>query len=160
METDCAFCRIVRREQSARVVYEDEHVLAFFPLRPATLGHTLVIPKPHCADIWTIGHEAAHRVLDASLHISQGLRTALRPDGLNMINSAGAAATQTVFHFHMHLVPRWNDDRIDDFWARGDFFADHVKDDAANRVRAACAEPAPWMTPARTSARPTASSIP
>lgn len=160
METDCPFCRIVRREQPARVVYEDEHVLAFFPRSPATLGHTLVIPKQHFADIWTIGHEAAQHVLQASLHISQGLKAALQPEGLNMINSAGAAATQTVFHFHMHLVPRWQDDRIDDFWARGEFFADHVKDDVANRVAAACAGLVPWAASAMTSARPTPSSIP
>jgi histidine triad (HIT) family protein len=160
METDCPFCQIVRREQPARVVYEDEHVLAFFPRRPATLGHTLVIPKQHFADIWTIGHEAAQHVLQASLQICQGLRAALQPEGLNMINSAGAAATQTVFHFHMHLVPRWQDDRIDDFWARGDVFADHVKDDAADRVAAACAELVPWTASAMTSARPTPSSIP
>jgi histidine triad (HIT) family protein len=138
VDDDCQFCQIARGDQSARLVYESEDTLAFFPLKPATLGHTLVIPKLHYADIWSIDRRVAHEVFESSLRVSKALRAALDPEGLNLINSAGAAATQTVFHFHVHLVPRWKSDRIGDIWPKGDVYTEEMKDDVANTVREAC----------------------
>jgi histidine triad (HIT) family protein len=136
LATDCDFCKIVRGELSARVIYDTEDTLAFFPLQPATSGHTLVIPKRHVPDLWTVDRPLASKLLGSVLTVSQGLRNALSPDGFNIINSSGRAATQTVFHLHVHLVPRWFDDRVGDIWPPPEPWpSDTVKDDLAHLVR-------------------------
>ncbi|MFF3096532.1 HIT family protein [Streptomyces cyaneofuscatus] len=112
----CVFCAIVTGTESADRVYETEEALAFLPLAPATPGHTLIVPKAHVTDLWHVDMATLAPVMEATLKVSAALRRAFDPDGLNLINSAGAAATQTVFHIHFHLVPRWDGDGIADFW--------------------------------------------
>ncbi|MFD8223035.1 HIT family protein [Streptomyces massasporeus] len=113
---DCPFCEIVAGRSPARVVHESPHTVAFLPLRPAVTGHTLVVPKRHVRDFWHLTTDTAHPLMDAMLLVARGIRTALSPEGLNVINSAGEAASQTVFHLHMHLVPRWSNDRMGHLW--------------------------------------------
>lgn len=137
MTAPCPFCDIVRRIQSARLVYEDSETIAFFPLRPATPGHTLVIPKVHMEEIWNMDLGTVHKVLDSSLTVIQAVRSVLCPEGLNLINSSGQAATQSVLHFHMHVVPRWNDDLMGAIWPQTEVPLDRL-DELACRVRAAC----------------------
>ena len=97
----------------AREIYRDDHAVAFFPLRPATFGHTLVVPRQHVPDIWGLSEaDAACPVL----RVAAALRAAVTPDGLNIIQSSGAAATQTVPHLHVHLVPRWAADAMGPIW--------------------------------------------
>ncbi|MEU6354566.1 HIT family protein [Streptomyces sp. NPDC047072] len=118
---DCPFCEIVAGRAPARIVHESPHTLAFLPLRPATPGHTLIVPRRHVRDLWQLTPETAHPVMDSVLLVARGIRAALAPDGVNLINSAGEAASQTVFHLHMHLVPRWTDDAMGSLWpAPGD----------------------------------------
>jgi histidine triad (HIT) family protein len=112
----CDFCEIVRREEPARIVMRDEHVVAFFPIDPATLGHTLVIPTNHIPDIWALDDMTATMLTHATLRVARAVRTALSPDGLNIIQSNGAAATQTVQHLHVHVVPRWEGDDMGQIW--------------------------------------------
>jgi len=112
----CAFCRIVRGDAPARVVLDTEGVIAFFPLKPAVIGHVLVVPKAHIETVWELDSDTAHQLADASLLVSHALRRALRPEGLNLIQSNGEAATQTIDHLHVHVLPRWTADPIDDFW--------------------------------------------
>jgi len=136
LAVDCDFCDIVHGDQSARVVYKSDNTLAFFPREPATRGHTLVIPKRHVPDLWSVDGPLATTLANAVLTVSHGLRVALSPDGFNIINSTGQAATQTVPHFHVHLVPRWFDDPIGDIWPRSALPAsDTEKDDLASQVR-------------------------
>lgn len=99
-----------------RVVYRDDHAVAFFPLRPATFGHTLVVPRRHIPDIWELPEQTAVHLSRAVLRVAAALRAAVTPDGLNIIQSSGAAATQTVPHLHMHLVPRWAADAMGPIW--------------------------------------------
>lgn len=106
----CDFCRIVDREIPAEVVYETEHSLAFFPLEPATRGHTLVIPKRHIETFLELTPADVPDLGISVLRVGQALRAVLKPEGMNLISSAGAVATQTVMHLHIHLVPRWQDD--------------------------------------------------
>ncbi|MEU2283389.1 HIT family protein [Streptomyces sp. NPDC013178] len=113
---DCPFCEIVAGRAPARIVHETPHTLAFLPLSPATPGHTLVVPKQHVKDLWHLTPETAHTVMDSVLLVAQGIRAALSPEGLNLINSAGTAASQTVFHLHMHVVPRWTSDSMGSLW--------------------------------------------
>lgn len=87
-----------------------EHVVAFFPLEPATLGHTLVVPRQHVPDIWSLDEDTAAQLARVTVRLSNVMRRALQPEGLNVIQSNGEVATQTVFHLHVHVVPRWEGD--------------------------------------------------
>lgn len=113
---DCEFCRIVAHIEQAEIVYESADALAFFPLNPAALGHTLVIPRKHVANLWRLDAAIAAPLFDATLLVAKALESALSPDGLNLINSVGEAASQTVLHLHIHLVPRWQDDHFGNIW--------------------------------------------
>lgn len=136
-DAGCEFCRIAAGAGPARIVFEDEGSIGFLPLRPAVTGHTLVIPRSHVRDIWALSPDDARPLLDATLLLARAIRDAFDPDGLNIINSSGAAATQTVFHLHVHLVPRWDDDGFGDIWPRSETPAPEVADATANAIRAA-----------------------
>jgi histidine triad (HIT) family protein len=137
-DKDCAFCKIVHGDAPARVVYETNDCLAFLPLTPATRGHTLLVSKQHVRDIWSLDIELGTKMLSATLLISHALKASLKPDGLNVINSAGEAASQTVYHVHIHLVPRWYNDHIGDIWPPKEPWHEETLDDLAEVVRAAC----------------------
>jgi ATP adenylyltransferase len=140
-DPDCPFCQIVRQEDAdAREVYRDDHVVAFFPTEPATLGHTLIIPRNHIPDIWALDDETATNLARVTLDISQAVRTAIQPHGLNIIQSNGEAATQTVPHVHVHVVPRWQDDAIGRIWPPETDYSEQQKDDAWEQLRIECGE--------------------
>ena len=134
---DCEFCGIVLGVSEARIVYNTEDVLAFFPLKPATVGHTLLITKAHVPDIWELTGEQGRSIMQALLKLSSAIRVAVAPDGLNIINSAGRAASQTVGHIHFHLVPRWKDDDFGDIWPPSHFLPEVVKEDVASAIEKA-----------------------
>jgi histidine triad (HIT) family protein len=130
----CPFCVADTGASGADIVYETDSALALVPRNPAALGHVLVIPRTHIADVWALEEADARTLTDAVLHVAHAIRRALRPDGLYLIPSAGAAASQTVFHLHVHLVPRWHDDQFGDIWpARAPAFP---ADRTAGAVRA------------------------
>ena len=107
---DCIFCEIVAGNIPATKVYEDEGVLAFMDIAPINPGHTLVIPKQHYRNIFDMPPEVGSQIMKAAILIANAIRTALNPDGLNLFQSNEAAGFQTVFHFHLHVLPRWEDD--------------------------------------------------
>lgn len=107
---DCIFCNIIAGNIPAHKVYENEHVLAFLDILPAARGHTLVIPKTHAAGLTDIAPDALAQTMLGAQLVAHILRSKLEPDGLNMIQNNGAAAGQEVFHYHLHLLPRWHDD--------------------------------------------------
>lgn len=133
----CGFCGIVARQEDAREVLRTEHLVGFFPLEPATLGHTLLIPRNHISDIWSLDEATARHLAEATLALSRAIRDAMNPDGLNVIQSNGAAATQTVPHLHVHLVPRWQNDAMGRIWPEETGWTEQSKNDACNRIRAA-----------------------
>lgn len=136
---DCPFCEIVAREDpDAREVYRDEHTVAFFPTEPAVLGHTMVIPRAHVSDIWQLTEEQASRLSIAALRVAGAIRASLHPDGLNVIQSNGEAASQSVTHVHVHLVPRTLGDRIGRIWPPESDYSEAQKDDAWETLREAC----------------------
>ncbi len=132
----CEFCAIVAGAVPARIVHRDEHTVAFFPLKPAVLGHTLVIPATHVPDIYELTPEISGPLMATVQAGARALREALQPEGLNVINSNGRAATQTVFHLHVHLVPRWQGDHIGSIWPPSEPWSETVKDEVADLVRA------------------------
>lgn len=113
----CPFCAIIKGQDSgARIVYQDRNVTAFLPLVPATRGHTLVVPNRHVTDHADLT-EAESQQLGASLRrTARGVRAAVSPDGMNIIQSTGAVATQSVSHVHFHVLPRWNNDQVKLEW--------------------------------------------
>ena len=112
MEPDCIFCKIVAGEIPAQVLEQDEHTLTFMDIAPATRGHALVIPKRHATDLWEIEPAELSAVTEAAQRQSLRVRDRLGADGVNLLNSCGPAAWQTVFHFHMHVIPRYAGDPL------------------------------------------------
>ncbi len=111
-DPDCIFCKIVAGELPANVVDEDERTLAFMDIAPATRGHALVIPRAHSRDLLDIDPEDLAAVAVAAKRLAARASERLGADGVNVINSCGAAAWQTVFHFHVHVIPRYEGDPL------------------------------------------------
>jgi histidine triad (HIT) family protein len=122
MDADCIFCKIVAGEIPAQIVEQDERTLTFMDIAPATRGHALVIPKRHATDLWEIDPDELAAVSAAAKRQALRARDRLGADGVNLINSCGAVAWQTVFHFHMHVIPRYTGDPLKLPWvpAAGD----------------------------------------
>jgi histidine triad (HIT) family protein len=138
---DCAFCAIAHgRDRTAEVVCEGDQWIAFFPLNPATPGHTLVIPRRHVVDLWQVGPQLGGELMGAVIHVGQAIDRALQPEGMNLITSAGQTAEQTVFHLHLHIVPRWRRDGFGHIWPVEGKFDDASLEDIADRVREACSQ--------------------
>jgi len=112
MAADCIFCKIVAGELPATIVDEDDRTLAFMDISPATRGHALVIPLQHAADLHEIGSEDLAAVAVMAKRVAAKARDRLGADGVNLLNSTGASAWQTVFHFHMHVIPRYEGDPL------------------------------------------------
>jgi histidine triad (HIT) family protein len=110
MAPDCVFCSIVAGEIPAQIVEQDEQTLTFMDIAPATRGHALVIPKRHAADLWEIEQSQLTAVAAAAQRQALRVRDRLRADGVNLINSCRPQAWQTVFHFHIHVIPRYTGD--------------------------------------------------
>ena len=138
----CDFCRIARGEdRSVEVVCEGENWVAFFPLDPATPGHTLVIPRKHIADLWKAEPALAADLTTAVIRVGRAINASLKPDGMNLITSAGRVAEQTVFHLHLHVVPRWRQDGFGDIWPPPRKYTDSQLENIADRIREACSNP-------------------
>ena len=111
-DPDCIFCKILAGELPSSVVDEDEHTVAFLDIAPATRGHALVVPREHVADLLSASAEDLHAVIVASQRLAARMKERLGADGVNLVNSCGAVAWQTVFHFHMHVIPRYEGDPL------------------------------------------------
>jgi histidine triad (HIT) family protein len=109
---DCIFCKIVAGELPATIVDEDERTIAFMDIAPATRGHALVIPRAHAADILSVESEDLLAVAVACRRLAARAKDRLHADGVNLLSSCGAAAWQTVFHFHFHVIPRYEGDPL------------------------------------------------
>ena len=111
-DPDCIFCKIVASELPATKVDEDDRTIAFMDINPGTRGHALVIPKEHVRDLIEIDADELAAVAAAAQRLARRMPEALGVDGVNLINSCGSAAWQTVFHFHLHVIPRYDDDTM------------------------------------------------
>lgn len=136
----CDFCSIVNGATKAEIVCQGEAWIAFFPLKPATPGHTLVIPRRHVHDLWSADPTLADELMAAVIKVGRAIREALTPDGMNLITSSGAEAEQTIFHLHLHLLPRYHDDGFDDIWPPKRKLPDVDLEGVADRIRDACHE--------------------
>jgi histidine triad (HIT) family protein len=114
---ECIFCKIVTGLAPSYRVMEDEHAVAFLDIAPATPGHTLIVPREHARDLWELSEDACAEVARLVHRVSSLLRAALTPDGLSVTHATGEAAGQDVFHFHAHVVPRWQGDDLRVMWS-------------------------------------------
>jgi histidine triad (HIT) family protein len=112
IDPDCLFCKIVAGELPATIVDEDERTIAFMDINPATRGHALVIPRSHSADLLSVEPEDLAAAAFAARRLAARAKERLRADGVNLVNSCGAVAWQSVFHFHIHVIPRYEDDPL------------------------------------------------
>jgi histidine triad (HIT) family protein len=119
-DPDCIFCKIVAGELPARVVAEDARTVAFMDIAPATRGHLLVIPRAHASDLTSVEAEDLSAVMLAAQRLAARMGERLGADGVNLINSCGSAAWQTVFHFHVHVIPRYEGDPLRLPWVPAD----------------------------------------
>lgn len=108
---DCIFCKIIRGEIPSYKIYEDDFVFAFLDVNPLAKGHTLIIPKEHKKDIFEI--EDLDKIVSVAKIIANKMKESLNCEGVNIYHASGEAAGQTVFHFHMHLIPRRKGDNVD-----------------------------------------------
>lgn len=107
---ECVFCNIRDRKAEAEIVFEDEHILAFLDIQPVNFGHTLVIPKNHYDNFLTVPKDELNRLIHATQFITGVVKRSLNADGFNVISNNGNSAGQSIFHFHFHIIPRFNDD--------------------------------------------------
>jgi histidine triad (HIT) family protein len=111
-DPDCLFCRIATGELPATRIAEDERTIAFMDINPATRGHVLVIPRDHAQDLLEVGPEDLAACFATARRIAATMEDRLGADGVNLLNSCGRAAWQTVFHFHVHVIPRYAADPL------------------------------------------------
>jgi histidine triad (HIT) family protein len=114
-DEDCIFCKIVAKQAPASVVYEDKAVISFLDIRPLHLGHTQVIPKAHFVDIFDIPVELLSRVHTVAKHVAPAVKKAAGADGISIIQQTGKAAGQDIFHLHVHVVPRFEGQKLPRF---------------------------------------------
>jgi histidine triad (HIT) family protein len=111
-DPDCLFCKIVRNEIPSQRVDEDERTVAFMDINPATRGHALVVPRRHAVNLLEIEHDDLAATIAAAQRLARTASERLGADGISLLNSCGAAAWQTVFHFHIHVIPRYEGDPL------------------------------------------------
>lgn len=116
---DCIFCRIIAGEIPSHKVYEDDATLAFLDINPASHGHALVIPKEHAADLFSLSSDALAATAKTTQTVARLLQRGVRPEGINILQNNGPASGQVVFHYHVHLIPRWSGDRALSMWKPG-----------------------------------------
>jgi histidine triad (HIT) family protein len=104
--SECIFCAIGEHRAPAEIVYEDDEVIAFLDILPVSEGHCLVVPKAHARNVFDITPESAASTMRAAVHVAQAVKRAVKADGMNIWQSSEEVAGQTVFHFHLHVVPR------------------------------------------------------
>jgi histidine triad (HIT) family protein len=130
-DPDCLFCKIVGGELPATVVREDDRTVAFMDINPATRGHLLVVPREHATDVLEIGDEDLAACAAAAKELAALVKERLHADGVNLINSCGREAWQTVFHFHLHLIPRYVRDPLRLPWTPAPGDRDEIAEAAA-----------------------------
>jgi histidine triad (HIT) family protein len=118
-DPNCIFCKVIAGELPSQRVDEDERTVTFMDINPATRGHALVVPRRHARDVLEISPEDLAATALAAQRIARRIQEQLGVDGVNLLNSCGEAAWQTVFHFHVHVIPRYHDDPLRLPWTPG-----------------------------------------
>jgi histidine triad (HIT) family protein len=126
-EPDCIFCKIAAGELPSTRVDEDERTIAFMDINPAVRGHVLVIPREHSRNLFDIAADDLHACADTAQRVARRMREAYGAEGVNLLNSSEPVAWQTVFHFHLHVIPRYHDDPLKLPWVPGPGDMDEIR---------------------------------
>ena len=132
---DCIFCKIANGEIPSTTIFEDEYHRVFFDIAPASKGHCLIVPKDHYDNIFDLEEQAAGRLFGLAHKVAVSLRNELNCEGMNIVQNNGEIAGQTVFHFHMHLIPRYAGDTVNVGWKQGEAYMEEIKD-LSDKVKA------------------------
>ena len=132
---NCIFCKIANGEIPSATLYEDEDFRVILDLGPASKGHALILPKAHAANIYELPDETAGKAMILAKHMATRLRDGLHCDGFNIVQNNGEIEGQTVFHFHMHLIPRYEGDQVGLTWKPGEL-TDEMKEEILAKVKA------------------------
>ena len=135
-DADCIFCKIANGEIPSATVYEDEDFRVILDLGPANPGHALILPKEHYPNLPALDERLAARALPLAGKIGAAMQEALGCDGFNVLQNNGAAAGQSVFHFHVHVIPRYTDDKKIISWVHGEY-AEGEMEAVAEKIRSA-----------------------
>jgi histidine triad (HIT) family protein len=130
----CVFCKIVQHELPAEILYENPTVISILDINPIHHGHALVIPKKHYLDFLSVPEDDLHSVLHATQVVARGIVRSLKLDGFNIFSNNGKVAGQSIFHFHMHITPRYADDNIK-FVLKLKSYEDGMLSEFAKRIR-------------------------
>ena len=132
--SDCIFCKIANGEIPSATLYEDEDFRVILDLGPASKGHALILPKAHAANIYEISDDMAAKAMILAKKMATKMTEALKCDGFNIVQNNGEPAGQTVFHFHMHLIPRYEGDQVGITWKPGTL-TDEVKNESLEKLK-------------------------
>lgn len=132
----CLFCGIVAGDVPAQIVDSDEHTVAFMDINPATPGHALVTPREHAADLMDVPDDDLAHTMSAARRLARRMDETLEADGFNILNACRPAAWQTIFHYHLHVIPRYEDDPLKLPWIPRGAEADEIAA-LAERIRVA-----------------------
>lgn len=132
--SDCIFCKIANGEIPSATLYEDEDFRVILDLGPASKGHALILPKAHAANIYEISDDMAAKAMILAKKMATKMTKALKCDGFNIVQNNGEPAGQTVFHFHMHLIPRYEGDQVGITWKPGTL-TDEVKNEILEKLK-------------------------
>lgn len=132
---DCIFCKIAKGEIPAATLWEDEDFRVILDLGPASKGHALILPKDHAANIYEMSDELVGKAMILAKKLAGAMTKALHCDGFNIVQNNGETAGQTVFHFHMHLIPRYEGDNVGLSWVPGSL-GEQEKEEILEQVKA------------------------
>ena len=132
--SDCIFSKIANGEIPSATLYEDEDFRVILDLGPASKGHALILPKAHAANIYEISDDMAAKAMILAKKMATKMTEALKCDGFNIVQNNGEPAGQTVFHFHMHLIPRYEGDQVGITWKPGTL-TDEVKNEILEKLK-------------------------
>ncbi|HWT76206.1 MAG TPA: HIT family protein [Mobilitalea sp.] len=121
MQNNCIFCKIIAGEIPSATVYEDDDFKVIMDISPAAKGHTIILSKKHAANLFELDDDTASKALLVARKVATAMKEELGCDGINLLQNNGEAAGQTVFHYHMHLIPRFNGDQVKMTWVHGKY---------------------------------------
>ncbi|MDF2538023.1 MAG: hypothetical protein K0S76_1044 [Herbinix sp.] len=121
MQNNCIFCKIIAGEIPSATLYEDEDFKVIMDIFPAAKGHAIILPKKHCENLYELEDASAEKVMKVARMVAAAIKAELNCDGLNLLQNNGEVAGQTVFHFHIHLIPRYRNDSLKMTWSQGKY---------------------------------------
>lgn len=127
-EKDCIFCKIANGEIPSATIYENSDFRVFLDVAPANRGHALIVPKEHFKDIFDIDAVTAGKLFSLATEVARAMKSVLNCDGMNIVQNNGIVAGQTVFHFHLHLIPRYENDNVNIGWQPGDSVSSELQE--------------------------------